>query len=586
MAIIRQIEISRFRGIRHLVWQPRLGINCLIGPGDSGKSTILDAIDLTLGARRRVGFTDADFHGLDVDQSIEIKVTIGMLDEPLKDIDSYGLYHCGWDSVIGKIEPEPAFHLETVLTVMLTVGSDLEPVWTLLSTRAEAQAQSRNLAWAHRIACAPTRLGPHADEHFSWGLKSVLNRLSEDRATASNALAHAARTARKAFADQGELKVEQTLVALKEVADELGVPVKDPQALLDLAGMSFSASSIAVHDGEGIPVRSLGLGSARLLIAGMQHRAAAAQITLIDEVEHGLEPYRIIRLLHKVGTKAKDPTNQVFMTTHSPVVLRELSAEQLFVVRVPPLPAAAAPELAAAAPMPPDHLVLHAGDADAVQATLRACAEAFLTPNVVVCEGKTEMGLGRGHDLHCGDCGQPSMSALGAYLADGGGDNTFRRAITFARLGYRTAILRDADKNPTTADLKEASDLGIEIFQWEPTLALENQLFKSVPQSCINSLLDMAVERCGTDAVEAHIQALSHGKYSLKQCREEFKADMRPALGASAKKYNWYKDIDPAERIGRDIIGPNLAECEKPLRDVFEALSTWIGRTAVPEAGD
>lgn len=50
MARIRKIEIANFRGIQQLVWCPSPGINCLIGTGDSGKSTVLDAIDLCLGA--------------------------------------------------------------------------------------------------------------------------------------------------------------------------------------------------------------------------------------------------------------------------------------------------------------------------------------------------------------------------------------------------------------------------------------------------------------------------------------------------------------------------------------------------------
>jgi hypothetical protein len=52
MARIRHVQIENFRCIQHLVWVPSPGINCLIGPGDSGKSSILDAIDYCLGARR------------------------------------------------------------------------------------------------------------------------------------------------------------------------------------------------------------------------------------------------------------------------------------------------------------------------------------------------------------------------------------------------------------------------------------------------------------------------------------------------------------------------------------------------------
>ncbi|HBK4804844.1 TPA: AAA family ATPase, partial [Enterobacter hormaechei subsp. steigerwaltii] len=52
MPKIRHIEVENFRVIKKLSWSPSPGLNCLIGPGDSGKSTILDAIDLALGARR------------------------------------------------------------------------------------------------------------------------------------------------------------------------------------------------------------------------------------------------------------------------------------------------------------------------------------------------------------------------------------------------------------------------------------------------------------------------------------------------------------------------------------------------------
>ena len=60
MARIRRLEIRNFRSIKILDWAPSAGINCLIGPGDSGKSTILDAIDLCLGARRNVSIADTD----------------------------------------------------------------------------------------------------------------------------------------------------------------------------------------------------------------------------------------------------------------------------------------------------------------------------------------------------------------------------------------------------------------------------------------------------------------------------------------------------------------------------------------------
>jgi DNA repair ATPase RecN len=59
MARIRKIEVSNFRCIKNLTWLPSSWLNCLVGLGDSGKSTLIDAIDLCLGARRSVQFGPA-----------------------------------------------------------------------------------------------------------------------------------------------------------------------------------------------------------------------------------------------------------------------------------------------------------------------------------------------------------------------------------------------------------------------------------------------------------------------------------------------------------------------------------------------
>ena len=143
MARIRKIEIANFRGIRSLTWLPSAGINCLIGPGDSGKSTILDALDLCLGARRNIQFSDADFFNLDVKQAISICLTIGESGDALKNFETYGLFLRGFDPATGKVEDEPEKELETVLTLTLTVQSDLDPAWTLISDSAKAQNATR-----------------------------------------------------------------------------------------------------------------------------------------------------------------------------------------------------------------------------------------------------------------------------------------------------------------------------------------------------------------------------------------------------------------------------------------------------------
>ena len=249
MPRIRKLEITNFRSIRDMSWLPSSGINCLIGPGDCGKSTVLDAIDFCLGARRSVQFSDADFHRLDVDTPIVITLTIGDLDDALKNIHTYGLYLRGFDASNGNVEDEPEKELETVLTLTLTVTSDLEPAWTLVSDRAKAQNATRNLTWADRVRLAPTRIGALSHYNLSWRRGSVLNRLTEAKADASAALAKAARDARGAFGDDAELQLEETLRLVGEAASELGIDVGDKiRALLDAHSVTFSGGSVSLPD--------------------------------------------------------------------------------------------------------------------------------------------------------------------------------------------------------------------------------------------------------------------------------------------------------------------------------------------------
>jgi len=69
---IVQIEIRNFRGIRKLDWNPSPGMNCLIGPGDSTKTTILDAIDLALNPRTNYLADDIHFYNLNLTTSATV----------------------------------------------------------------------------------------------------------------------------------------------------------------------------------------------------------------------------------------------------------------------------------------------------------------------------------------------------------------------------------------------------------------------------------------------------------------------------------------------------------------------------------
>jgi putative ATP-dependent endonuclease of OLD family len=559
MTRIRRLEIRNFRSIQLLDWTPSNGVNCLIGPGDIGKSTILDAIDLCLGARRSAPFGDTDFFGLDVSQTIVIAVTLGALPDALKNIDTYGEFLRGFDFGTGQIEDEPRAGLETALTLKLEVKNDLEPSWLLYSDRAANQQLERSLAWKDRSLLTPARIGTYASTNLSWARGSVLNRLTEERASLGSELADAARAARATFGARAGPQFTQTLQVVTQTATSLGVAVgASAQALLDAHSVSIGDGAIALHSESGIPLRSLGTGSGRLLVAGLQRAAAAAAtVALVDEVEYGLEPHRLMRLLDSLGAKDATQPLQVFMTTHSPVTLRELAGNQLFVVRQ----------------SSGVHTATCAGLDDGIQGTLRKAAEAFLSKSVIVCEGASEVGFARGMDQWWAQCGATSFLAHGgAYVDAGGGcpDQCFARGEAFLNLGYRVLVFVDADKPVSTVGLVERFiAAGGQYITWRPGLALEDELFRHSSNDAVYALLNKADEIVGRELMAEHVKSKSHGQVTLDAIEAErlnggYTPASRALLGLAArnKKNGWFKSVTGFQEIAKEVVGPHIADAE------------------------
>jgi hypothetical protein len=579
MARLRKIEIRNFRGIHSLEWLPSNGVNCLIGRGDSGKSTLLDAIDLCIGARRSVTFCDTDFYQLNVENPISITVTVGNLSDDLKNIDAYGAYLRGFCDLIKNIEDEPGDGLETVLSINLSVGADLEPVWCLVSDRAQAQGLSRNLSWADRVRLSPTRIGNISDFNLSWRKGSILNKLSEETADASLALTVAARNARAAFGDNAQEQLATTLAVVKSTTDELGIPTGgNVTAMLDAQSISFSGGTISLHDANGIPLKNLGIGSTRLLIAGLQRKAAeSSSVILIDELEYGLEPHRIIRLLGSLGAKESSEPLQVFMTTHSPTALKELSGRQLYIMRRGDQA----------------HNCIHVATKDDVQGTIRCHPEAFLATAVLVCEGASEVGFVRGLDQHRStNTNNPSIHALGICLVDAGGvDRIYSRATPLRDVGYAVAVLRDDDKKPDAATEQGFTSKGGGLFCWQEGRSIEDEIFLSVCDATVVRMVEYARTIHGNELIDQHLSSISQNSFSIAAYVSAFTPNTgteqqrqvaRQWIAAASKNKSnpWFKNISAMEHIGREIIAPNLGSSATTFRQKVNDIFSWAESNA------
>lgn len=572
---IRCVEIQNFRGIKDLVWAPSEHMNCLIGAGDAGKTTILDAIEFALASRYQAIFDDSDFFGGKYEQPIHITITLGDLPEVFKALTKYGEYLRGWDGKNQIIidEPDEESGLEYVLSVRLTVDHTLEPKWNIYTDRfAEDIRSERGLTFEDRQKIAATRLGVYTDRHLAWGRQSILTRLTGKDCVGGEMLAEASRAARTQFISCGEVLFKETVKQLPILAGSVGVKLsKNISARLDVQGISVTSGGISLHDGD-IPLRLLGAGSARLLIAALQDYAAeSAPFALLDEVEHGLEPHRISRLLRYLKRPRCGTRTQVFLTTHSPVVLEELPIDDLVIVRRNGLTGnvtiiSAKTDIAKLDPQGP----------------LRTNPSAYLGRSVLVCEGKTEVGIVRGLDQYWAKNDHDPLATVGVSVTSGGGkDNAPKLAKHFNRLQYQVALFLDSDKDPDdNAILPELEGLGVKILRWEKGKATEDVLFQDIGDDAVKRIVELLEEEEDLAIIPAQLKSkagevlINNWDDIKKKCTD---TTIRGHLAVCSKNHSWIKNrLSLSELIGHEVLGPNLGKLKGENATCMTELRAWI----------
>src|SRR5882762_10098604 len=370
---IRHLSISNFRGIREMGWAlPDKALFCLIGRGDCTKSTILEALRRIFYPQWNLVFDDADFYQCKPENTIRLEAVLGCIPEEFCDLENYGHCLCGWDQANLRRYDDPGEGLEDALRIRLAVGADLELTWRVVKTDEDEGVRFKT---NDRAKAAVSLIGAASDRHLTWSRGSLLNQLTETE-NISSSLAEAARAAKaamEAHRNESLTKFDQVAKKVEATARTLGVNVASSyKAQLDSDAINVRIASLAIHDGD-MPLRQLGLGSKRMLTTGLQKNSLRVpHITLFDEVEIGLEPHRIARLVHHLK---EDKKGQYFLTTHSPVVLRELTVDDLCIVHS----RAGKTEIIAAN---------KAAIADSIQGKIRLGAEAFLAPKIIVCEGR------------------------------------------------------------------------------------------------------------------------------------------------------------------------------------------------------
>jgi putative ATP-dependent endonuclease of the OLD family len=562
---IRNIKIKNFRGVKELDWSlPNADIFCLIGKGDSSKSTILEAIKFVFYPQWNLILSDADFYQCKVADSIVIEITIGELIEAFSALDKYGQYLRGWNSDSLKLTDEPEDHLESVLTVRLTVDKDLEPKWMVVCDR---HPDGVTFKQGDRNKVSVGLIGAYSEKQLSWATGTALAKLTEVQSL-NELLATASRAARASLDANRPVTLKNfdaTAERSQDIARLLGVPVSDAyKAHLDLASINLKVGGLALHDGD-IPLRQLGLGSRRMLLCGIQKMGLEeGHITLFDEVEFGLEPHRITRLIKHVR---EDQRGQYFLTTHSPTVLRELTVNELYVAHTK----GGVVQITSAAKDGMEQLE--------VQGKIRSSTEAFLAKKIVVCEGATEVGFVRGFDDHQVGKGKDPLSFHGVALLDARGASKIKDlAKAFKSLGYDVSVLADADAEDqfSTADAAELTKLGVAVHVWSDKYSLEERAFQDLPWVSVVGSLKLAQNELSYPVYDQVRSKVQEGlDLDLEKWNES--AELRAAIGSAAKKSGWFKDTTRGDQWFK-VVSPafnDAAFVKKNLAIELEALWTW-----------
>jgi len=554
---LRRLTICGFRGIQSLNWLIVSPVACLVGPGDSGKTTILDAIELALLPRWSVQLDDSDFFGGKPGE-IVIEVVVSDVPDKLLIESKFGTCQQGLkpDGSLAAIDAEHEEDQQAALLVRFRAGSDLEPHWYVV----DAAGEEHPLSTSDRELFGVGRIGPNAEKHLAWSRGSALLRLTEDTTGIAAVLAEAMRKARQTVGDAGLTELVATAGRANEFGKTVGVHFPhDLRPSLDVGVSPLRAGGLSLHSGD-VPVRRSGDGTRRLLsLAIQQATTKSAGLALIDEIETGLEPHRlrrILRLLRGRPPEQRVGAGHVVMTTHSPVVVAELDPEEVCIVRRLPSGGTSVTHV------PRD-----------LPASVNGMPEALVSRFVIACEGKTEMGVCMALDRHWEQelSSGASLAYRGVALVDGGGRTYVgKRAMALRTLGYEVVVFADSDEplDPATDVLAAA---GITVVVWDDACATEDRVARDLPLEGLIELVQLAMEHRGDEPVAAAVSARVPGQPRLSTdpsswftCDAPRQAAIRAAIGSAAKKEDkpWFKSVYHALPLGR-LITKHLNNCSE-----------------------
>lgn len=547
---IRRLYVQNFRGLKKLDWilPDNQKLFVLLGAGDSCKTTILKAIEYLLTDRWNLSISDSDFTDLSVEQPILIKAVLTDLPSALLKDNTFGFYMKGIDST-GEVYEDPVDGCTECLVMQLRIAADLEPHWSICKGDNEVSISS-----SQRRLFGVFTVDNRINAQLRWSRISALGKLSKNNGQFRNVLQEAARSAQESITTNKNRDLKDLTAKIQDELNSIGAGTFSAlQAGLDVSQNSLGAG-LALYEDD-LPLSTLGLGSKRLAgLAVQQYAMVGKSIVLVDEIEYGLEPHRIVRLIKRLEEDEK--YSQVFITTHSPIVVEQVPLGSMAVVR-------------RHGEQEDIHTEIHMiPQSNAVfQKMRRSKPSSLLAKRVLVCEGKTEYGVMKrlieAWDAERENSGMAVSASHGFALVDGNGDTQSVDVHTqFLDLGYNAALLVDADSEKANAKIRERKYGFSGVFQWQQGKNTEQQCIGDLP---VDKLLELCAIHIGEEEdkksrennlIAELCQQLGIRKVSsLNECIDESSFDaVRQTVASLANKRKWFKDIEKGELLGQFLL--------------------------------
>ncbi len=538
MSHIKHISIKNYRGIEKL--EQDFGDEkfiVLIGRGDSVKSTILSSIHAALSPAWNMSFSDLDFYNQDTSKAIEIELTIKELPVDLLKDSKFGFY------VQNELDADPK---ELFIVLKLTVDNKLEPRWTVLP-RKDSDTEEKPISGADRALLAVNFISDYTDNQFAYNRQSPLYALTkaslQEDDTIERVKSTLLRLLTSSISNEQFDSLNGPLESLKSSAERLGLKISDLRAQIDLKENPYTGNSISLHN-DSLPYRLNGKGSKRLMSVAIQSELTKqGGIVLVDEIEQGLEPDRIVNLVRILKNTS---IGQVFITTHNREVVTECNGSNLYIRRK---------NLSCLLNVNQECQDLP--DISNVSQHLhnlkRYNPDVFFAKHIILCEGDTEQGFMQAVDdwllTHHGT----SFSSHGVVVANvGGGANMFIYALILDSLGFSSCIFADNDKSNEHKEKKEAcKQRNIGLFLCDEGLYLEQQICHDMTINGLNSLISCSQE--GFPKTHNIPKNKLVGKIQKAQTDSEM-FEVKNDIATMANKDKWFKHIPGGQFLGQTFL--------------------------------